>query len=55
MIDWNFFLCENILVDYVIMEKVDEIFVFFVSFGWSDLGIWGLLYENLLKDVYNNM
>lgn len=33
MIDRNFPLCENISVDYAIMEKADEIFVLPASFG----------------------
>ncbi|MDO4180266.1 MAG: mannose-1-phosphate guanylyltransferase, partial [Bacteroidales bacterium] len=40
LINQNFPLCENISVDYAIMEKADEIFVFPASFGWSDLGTW---------------
>ena len=54
MIDRNFPLCENISVDYAIMEKADEIFVLPASFGWSDLGTWGSLHENLPKDAHNN-
>ena len=54
MIDQNFPLCENISVDYAIMEKADEIFVLPASFGWSDLGTWGSLHENLPKDAHNN-
>lgn len=54
LIDHNFPLCENISIDYAIMEKVDEIFVFPASFGWSDLGTWGSLHENLLKDAHGN-
>lgn len=53
-IDRNFPLCENISVDYAIMEKADEIFVLPASFGWSDLGTWGSLHENLPKDAHNN-
>ena len=49
MIDRNFPLCENISVDYAIMEKADEIFVLPASFGWSDLGTWGSLHENCRK------
>ena len=30
--------CENISIDYAIMEKAEEIYVFPASFGWSDLG-----------------
>ena len=37
-----------------IMEKADEIFVLPASFGWSDLGTWGSLHENLPKDAHNN-
>lgn len=55
IIDQDFPLCENISVDYAIMEKADEIFVFPANFGWSDLGTWGSLHENLPKDAHNNM
>ena len=51
MINQNFPLCENISVDYAIMEKADEIFVFPSDFGWSDLGTWGSLHGNLPKDA----
>jgi mannose-1-phosphate guanylyltransferase len=54
MINENFPLCENISVDYAIMEKADEIFVFPANFGWSDLGTWGSLHENLPKDAHRN-
>lgn len=46
--------CENISVDYAIMEKAEEIFVHPVSFGWSDLGTWGSLKTHLDKDQYDN-
>lgn len=55
MIDANFGRCENISVDYAIMEKVDEIYVFPASFGWSDLGTWGSLHESSKKDAHNNV
>lgn len=55
MIDQMFPMCESISVDYAIMEKVDEIFVFPSSFGWSDLGTWGSLHDNLQKDAYGNV
>lgn len=54
MIDELFPTCENISVDYAIMEKAEEIYVFPASFGWSDLGTWGSLQENLKKDAHNN-
>ena len=55
MIDESFPQCENISIDYAIMEKADEIYVFPASFGWSDLGTWGSLHENMHRDAYDNL
>ena len=46
--------CENISVDYAIMEKAEEIFVCPADFGWSDLGTWGSLLLQSRKDLYGN-
>ncbi len=46
--------CENISVDYAIMEKAEEIFVFPADFGWSDLGTWGALHTLSKKDANSN-
>lgn len=46
--------CRNISVDYAILERAEEVFVFPVNFGWSDLGTWGSLYERLSHDVNEN-
>lgn len=46
--------CENISIDYAIMEKAEEIFVFPCSFGWSDLGTWGSLAQLSQKDANGN-
>ena len=47
--------CENISVDYAIMEKAEEIFVCPADFGWSDLGTWGsLLAPRHRHDIYGN-
>lgn len=54
MINEQFPICESISIDYAIMEKADEIFVFPASFGWSDLGTWGSLHMNSSKDAHNN-
>ena len=54
VIDEKFPQCENISVDYAIMEKVEEIFVFPANFGWSDLGTWGSLQEHVAHDAYGN-
>jgi len=53
-IDERFPECENISVDYAIMEKADEIFVCPADFGWSDLGTWGSLHQQSKKDLYGN-
>lgn len=53
-IDRLFPECENISVDYAIMEKAEEIFVCPSDFGWSDLGTWGSLLEQTKRDLYGN-
>ena len=46
--------CKNISIDYGIMEKSDNVFVYPSNFGWSDLGTWGSLYNHLLLDDKKN-
>lgn len=53
-VDANFPLCENISVDYAIMEKASEMYVFPADFGWSDLGTWGSLHTLLPHDASDN-
>lgn len=55
VIDREFPNCENISVDYAILEKAEEIFVFPADFGWSDLGTWGSLYEQMSQDLNKNV
>ena len=47
--------CPNISIDYGIMEKANNVFVLPSSFGWSDLGTWGSLYELSEKDKNGNV
>ena len=47
--------CPNISIDYGIMEKADNVYVLPSSFGWSDLGTWGSLYELSAKDANGNV
>ena len=47
--------CENISIDYGIMEKAENVFVELTNFGWSDLGTWGSLYEFSEKDTHGNV
>ncbi len=46
--------CDNISIDYAVMEKAEEIFVCPSDFGWSDLGTWGSLLLQTPRDIYGN-
>ena len=46
--------CENISIDYGIMEKAKNVNVVLSDFGWSDLGTWGSLHTQLSSDEHNN-
>jgi len=46
--------CENISIDYGIMEKSRNTMVVLADFGWSDLGTWGSLYTHLPLDKHKN-
>lgn len=54
VIDEEFPNCENISIDYAIMEKSSNVYVYPSSFGWSDLGTWGSLYTHLERDANEN-
>ncbi len=54
LIDERYPECENISVDYAIMEKAEEIYVCPADFGWSDLGTWGSLLVQSQRDLYGN-
>ncbi len=47
--------CQNISIDYGIMEKSDNVSVMIADFGWSDLGNWQSLYEIGDKDENGNV
>ncbi|WP_375572574.1 mannose-1-phosphate guanylyltransferase/mannose-6-phosphate isomerase [Ahrensia marina] len=46
--------CENISVDYAIMEAADDLHVVPVNCGWSDLGSWRSVHENCFQDGKGN-
>ncbi|MFO7978140.1 MAG: mannose-1-phosphate guanylyltransferase [Bacteroidales bacterium] len=46
--------CKSISIDYAIMEKAGNVYVFISDFGWSDLGTWGALYDVRKKDDNQN-
>ncbi len=53
-VDRYFPACEKISVDYAILERARNIYVFPADFGWSDLGTWGSLSEHAGKDEEGN-
>ena len=46
--------CENVSIDYGLMEKAKNVYVFPASFGWSDLGTWSSVQEKLPVDNNGN-
>lgn len=46
--------CEDISIDFAIMEHAKNVSVVLSDFDWSDLGTWGSLNEHLEKDGSNN-
>ena len=53
-IEDNYSLAENVSIDYAIMEKSTNVYVWPATFDWNDLGTWGSLHEKLDKDDNNN-
>jgi len=46
--------CEDISIDFAIMEHAKNVSVVLTDFDWSDLGTWGSLSDHLSKDQNNN-
>jgi mannose-1-phosphate guanylyltransferase len=46
--------CEDISIDFAVMENAKNVDVVLATFDWSDLGTWGSLYTHLEKDYNNN-
>lgn len=46
--------CENISIDFGIMEKAKNVLVLLADLDWSDLGTWGTLYKHIELDSNNN-
>lgn len=47
--------CKNISIDYGILEKANNVYVYCGNFGWSDLGTWSTLYDSQGKDENGNI
>ncbi|MCK9303423.1 MAG: sugar phosphate nucleotidyltransferase [Bacteroidales bacterium] len=54
-VEKTYYACPNISIDYGIMEKANNVYVYKTDFGWSDLGTWVSLFENSEKDSDNNV
>lgn len=46
--------CRNVSIDYGVMEKATNTYVFSAAFGWSDLGSWESFYMHAPKDGDEN-
>lgn len=46
--------CQDISVDYAILEQDNNVFVIPGDFGWSDLGSWSSLKDHVLSDDQDN-
>lgn len=49
-----FLACEDISIDFAVLENAKNVRVVLADFGWSDLGTWGSLYTHLDKDFEGN-
>lgn len=47
--------CQDISIDYAVMEKAKKVFVIPGDFGWSDLGSWDAVYALGKKDAKGNV
>ena len=47
--------CENISVDYAVMEKARRVVGIPCDIGWSDVGSWNALYDLLPRDRQDNV
>lgn len=53
-IDGMFPQCQNISIDYGVMEPARVRYTIPAEFGWSDIGTWGSLYTHADKDPRGN-
>lgn len=54
LIDSYYPFCDNISIDYAIMEHAENIYMIPAAVGWSDLGTWGALHSLSDKDRSSN-
>ena len=46
--------CEDISIDYAVLEHAENVSMVLSDFDWSDLGTWGSLKSHLQTDDFNN-
>lgn len=53
----NYSACEKISIDYAIMEKVkpEEVRIIPANFGWSDVGTWESIHDELVEKAQDNV
>lgn len=49
-----FMMCTNVSFDNGLLERVHNVYVIPTYFGWTDLGNWEAVYENVEKDYLGN-
>lgn len=52
--DSAYIQAKSVSIDYGVMEKADNVYVWLTDFSWSDLGSWATLHELSKKDKSNN-
>jgi mannose-1-phosphate guanylyltransferase len=50
----SFSACEDISIDFAVMEHAANVSVVLSDFDWSDLGTWGSLTDRMCKDNHGN-
>ena len=53
-INEKFAECENISIDYGVMERSQSRYTIPADFGWSDIGTWGSFYTHAQHDLSGN-
>lgn len=54
MVNKSFADCEDISIDFAVMEHAKNVDVVVSTFDWSDLGTWGSLYTHMHQDENGN-
>jgi mannose-1-phosphate guanylyltransferase len=47
--------CRSVSIDFGVMEKATNVYVWLSQFAWSDLGTWASLHDASIRDEHNNV